>query len=101
MARGAENMMASLKIGRERPPHSPFCVEVYIFALLSLEDVMAKRPLWLLERKKMDGSRSVCRTVAHTTSGRAPSQETGASRNLFKKVYLGHKMIDERAGDER
>jgi hypothetical protein len=79
--------MSAFEIRPERPPHSQFCLEVHIFALSSLEDVKNKRPLWLLERNKNVGSLSVCRTVAHSTSARASSQETGASRNLFEKVH--------------
>jgi hypothetical protein len=93
--------MSAFEIRPERPPHSPFCLEVSISALPSLEDVINKWPLWLLERKKNDGTRSVCCTVAHTASARAPSQDTAASRNLFEKVHLGPQRIDERAGDER
>jgi hypothetical protein len=93
--------MSAFEIRPERPPSSQFYLEVYIFALFPLEEVINKRPLWLLERNKNVGSRCVCRTVEHTTSGTAPSQETGASRNLFEKVYRRQKMIDERAGDER
>jgi hypothetical protein len=62
---------------------------------------MAKRQLWLLERNENGGSRSVYHTLAHTNSGTAPSQEKGASRDLFEKVYPRHKPIDDRAGDER
>jgi hypothetical protein len=101
LARSAGASMSAFEIRPERPPPSPFCLEVYIFASSSLEEVINKRPLWLLERNKNVGSQSVCCTVAHTTSDRALSQETGASRNLFEKVYRRHKMIDERAGDER
>jgi hypothetical protein len=79
--------MSAFEIRPERPPHSPFSLEVYIFALSSLEDVINKRPLWLLEKNKDDFIRSACHTVAHTTSARAPSQETAASRNLFEKVH--------------
>jgi hypothetical protein len=85
--------MSAFEVRPERPPHSPFCLEVYIFALSSLEDVTNKRPLWLLERNKNDGTRSVCRTVALTTSARAPSQVIAASRNLSKKCTWGQKCL--------
>ena len=45
--------MSAFEIRPERPPHSPFRLEVYIFALSSLVDVINKRPLRLLERNKM------------------------------------------------
>jgi hypothetical protein len=87
VARSAGASMSAFEIRPEHPPHSPFCLEVYIFALSSLEGVINKRPLWLLERNKYVGSRSACCTVAHSASARAPSRNTGASRDLLEKVH--------------
>jgi hypothetical protein len=53
VARSAGASMSAFEIRPERPPPSPFCLEVYIFALSSLEEVINKRPLWsLVEIKK-------------------------------------------------
>ena len=80
--------MSAFEIRPERPPPSPFCLEVYIFALSSLEEVIHKRPLWLLVeiQKMMAGAPIAPETL--TTKRQGAKSRDGREQDLFAKVYF-------------
>ena len=80
--------MSAFEIRPERPPPSPFCLEVYIFALSSLEEVINKRPLWsLVEIKKMMAGAPVTPETLTTKRQGAKSRD-GREQELFRKSIL-------------
>ena len=94
--------MPAFEVRPERPQHSPFCLEVYIFALSSLEEVINKRPLWVLVeiKKKLAGGPVAPETLTTKQQGAKHQVKRRARAGSFLENYtLTNIMIGGCAGD--
>ena len=79
--------MSAFEIRPERPPHSSFCLEVFIFALLAFEAIMHKTAAVVTRGKKMVAGAPVAPETLTTKRQGAKSRD-GREQEPFRKSIL-------------